>query len=91
METPKYFAIRMGNMVIIRRTTKFITKVKSTLVKKGSDFDLVSYTYTGGKIVGALPYKDWQFRTRTLINNGGCLKTSREVVRGLKPFLTLGE
>ena len=90
MKPAKYFAIRVGGMVIIRRTVVGLQRVRSKLYRPNGEFVLTQTSWTGGKIVGSLPYKELVSRTGISIVDTGCAKLTKDIVVGLKPFIIRG-
>lgn len=73
----KYYAVRVHNMIIVRRTLVGLRKITSTLTKPGTSFALVQTTFTGGKVIGAVPYTVW------LQHGGQTMSTYRKIERSL--------
>lgn len=89
--TYKYFAIRVSNTVIIRRTSDGVQKIKSVLHKPGSEFSLVQISYIGGKPIGSISYNELYNRTGYKILNLGYVRIPVEKVKALRPFLLKGD
>jgi hypothetical protein len=83
----KYFATRVANIVILRRTVTKLTRVRSMLYKPNSEFRLEQVTYTGGRIIGCLTYPEWAKYSKIGIQPGGCARLTREQVRALDPYI----
>jgi hypothetical protein len=58
----KYYAIRVGGIVLFRRTVGTLQRVRSSLYRPRTDFKLEQVTYTGGKVVSCMPYSVWVTR-----------------------------
>lgn len=89
-----YYAIRIGGMIILRRTTGKLSIIKSTLYSKSTPFALEQITYIGGKVIGTISYAEWLKRVSFVgsrLNNNNCTKVAREIIRSLRPFLQKGE
>lgn len=89
MKQYKYYAIRMQNTIIVRRTLLGLKQVTSKLHKPGTDFVLQQVTYTGGIVIGSMNYQDW-------VKHGGPTistykKIERTLARAMRPFLVGGE
>lgn len=84
----KYYAIRVANMIIFRRTVNKLRKVQSRLYKPNTEFSLAQITYTGGKVVGCMPYANWVMYTATGIRVGGWKLVTRDRFRALDPYIT---
>lgn len=85
----KYYAIRVVNMVIFRRTVAQISLVKSRLYKPNSTFIVEQVAYTGGKVIGSIPYSEWcAHGGRAFARH---LRITREQFRALSPFMQKGE
>lgn len=83
----KYFAIRFANTVIFRRTVNTLQKVRSVLYKPRTEFRLEQVTYTGGKVIGCMPYATWVKYGAKQISDNGCIKLTREQYRALDPYI----
>jgi hypothetical protein len=85
----KYYAIRVANTIVIRRTVGHITLVRSRLYKPNSGFEVEQLTYTGGKSIGTMSYNEW-------VAHGGLrlakhAKITREQYQAMRLFLHKGE
>ena len=85
----KYYAVRVLNTVIFRRTVTQLSKVQSKLYKPGTNFVLTQVTYIGGRIIGSMSYTDW-------VKFGGkgfntVTKVPREQYRSLLPYMQKAE
>lgn len=89
----KYFATRVGDMVIIRRVLKELKVIQSKLYKPGSEFALKQVSFTGGKVIGAIKFTDYTSRCGSDYRFGTryVVRLDRSIVRALKPFLISGE
>ncbi len=87
----KYYAIRVANGVIFRRTVGTIEMVKSIITKRNSDLLLQQVSYRGGKVIGYMPYTEWVSYTGTAINLDGYKKLTRERYKALLPFIRVCE
>lgn len=88
----KYYITRVGNTVIIRRTSKRINQVKSMLYSKmNPEYRLVQLSYTGGKAVGTIHVSELAARCKMSVAIGKCHEISWSKVKALKPFLQKGE
>lgn len=90
----RYYAIRVGGMIIIRRTVDKLKMVKSVLYNKDKSFALTQIAYVGGKVIGTLGYLEWCNRvsfTGSKIGNNCCIPVKRDIIMSLKPFLQKGE
>jgi hypothetical protein len=83
----KYYAIRVANTVVFRRTVGQIQRVRSTLYKPNSDFRLEQVTYVGGSAVGCISFLEWTKHGGARIPINGCLKITREKFRALDPYI----
>lgn len=83
----KYYAIRILNKVIIRRTVGKLTRVSSTLYSHTTKFKLKQVTYTGGTVVGIIHYNQWIRSGYTGIKVNGYEKLTRVAYKAIKPFL----
>lgn len=88
MGAVKYYAVRVHNMIVIRKTKFGLRKITSTLSKPGTVFALRQVTFTGGKVLGVIEYKEW-------VNHGGpsvltYKQVERTTVKGMEPFLVRG-
>ena len=83
----KYYAIRVHNMIVFRRTVGKLNKVRSLLWKPRSDFRMEQITYTGGKVVGCMTYTDWVNHGGRGIGLNGCLLVNRDHYRALGPYI----
>jgi hypothetical protein len=81
----RYFAIRVGNFIIFRKTVGKIRRVKSMLYRPYTEFVLTQVTYTGGKIVGCMPYKAWLEHSGKQFS--GIMLVPRDKFRALIPFI----
>jgi hypothetical protein len=84
----KYYAIRVGNMIMFRRTINTLKKVRSVLYKPGTEFRIEQITYSGGQAVGCMSYNDWATHGGKRLNSGMCSLVSRETYRSLGPYIT---
>ena len=84
----KYYAIRISNTVVFRRTVSQIQKVRSVIYKPNSDFRLEQITYVGGNAVGSMPYSEWTKHKGTRLATDACVKIARETYRALDPYIT---
>lgn len=87
----RYYAIRVGNTVILRRVTDKLQVVKSVLLNKKTGFLMTQISYVGGRVVGTIHYTEWHKRGGPGINYGKATKIERSLARALKPFLLPGE
>ncbi len=87
----KYYATRVGNSIVFRRTVNKLYMVKSQLYKPYTDFHLIQIGYTGGRIVATMPYKEWTRRGGSAINIGRYAKVPREQFKALSPFMQCGD
>jgi hypothetical protein len=87
----KYYAIRVSNSVIFRRTVKQLTKVKSEVYSTASSFRVTQISYCGGKIVATMPYIEWSRHGGKPLNSSKCIRITREEFRGLVPFMQKSE
>jgi hypothetical protein len=83
----KYYAIRVMNTVVFRRTVNQIQKVKSVIYKPNSDFRLEQVTYIGGTAVGSMSYNDWAKHGGSRLSINACIRVSREQFRALDPYI----
>lgn len=85
----KYFAIRVGDMVVFRRTVNSITKIRSVLYNPHkADFRLEQITYTGGTVVGSISYVMWcKYAGAIRISIGSCKQIDRSLFRSLDPYI----
>lgn len=90
MKPVKYFAIRVGGMVVIRRTSVGLQRVRSKLYRPNAEFALTQVSWTGGKVIGSLPYRELVNRVGIQITDNNCAKVSVDTVRGLRPFMIKG-
>lgn len=81
----KYYAIRVGNSVIFRRTVGTLQKVRSILYKPRTEFKLEQITYTGGKIIGCMSHIDWYNHMNKNLNS--ITRLTREQYRALDPYI----
>lgn len=87
----RYFAIRIAGTILFRRTADKLTRMRSTLYKPRTELRLEQVTYTGGRVVGSMPYADWRkLGKREIADNGYCAVT-RETFRALQPYMQKGE
>jgi hypothetical protein len=84
----KYYAIRVGNTIVFRRTVSTLKKVRSVLYKPGTEFRIEQITYSGGQAVGCMPYNDWATHGGKRLNICMCSTISRETYRSLAPYIT---
>lgn len=87
----RYFAIRVANTILFRRTVDKITRVRSSLYKPGTTLKLEQISYTGGRVIGSMPYSEWLRCGKRQITNNGYVAVSRESFRALKPYMQKGE
>lgn len=85
----KYYAIRIANAVVFRRTVLQVTCVRSVLHKPGTDLLLEQRTYVGGKVIGFMPYNVWTRHGGTPFTK--CLRITRDLYRSLSPYITKSE
>lgn len=84
----KYYAIRIADGIVFRRTTGKLQKVKSTLYKPGTNFRLMQVSYTGGKVVGCMSYSEWVAHAQRGIATGNYAKIDRELFKALDPYIS---
>jgi len=84
----KYYAIRVANTIIFRRTVNQLFMVRSMLYKPRSEFKLEQISYTGGIIIGSMPYIEWLNHGKREIRVNGCTRIQREDYRALDPYIT---
>lgn len=84
----KYYAIHIDKMVVIRRTLKGLKLVLSKLYKPEAGYTITQQTYTGGIVIGTMKYTDWYKYQKQSIPAQKALKTTREVVVALAPYIT---
>ncbi len=87
----KYYAFRMSDIVVIRKTTQKLKKVKSVLRNPTTSFVLEQVTIIGGLIVGTIKYTEFNSRTKIVLSNLQCKPIERATARGLLPFMNTGE
>lgn len=87
----RYYAVRVYNTVIIRRTSKRISKIKSMLYKKGTEFSLVQISYIGGKVIGTIYAAELHKRCGVSVQVSKCVEINWSKVKALKPFMQKGE
>lgn len=85
MRPPRYYAIRVHNMVILRRSLTGLRKVTSSLLKSESGFQLKQVTFCGGIVLGVLPYTDWCKHGGPSITS--YVKIERALARSMEPLL----
>ena len=85
-----YFAIRVQNTIVFRRTVSRIKRVRSILYKPNTEFKLQQVTYTGGRVIASMPYVTWATHGGQALNLGGCVKITKEFYRALGPYLQKG-
>lgn len=81
----KYYAIRVLGMVIFRRTVNHLSKVESRLYKPGTSFVLTQVTYTGGRIVGSMSYRQWTELGGRAFSS--VMKVSRDQYHSMLPYM----
>jgi hypothetical protein len=81
----KYYAIRVGNTIMIRRTLIGLKQVTSMLMKPGTQFVLKQVTYTGGIVIGSLSYRDWIRLGQSELRS--YKKLDKTMVRSLRPYI----
>lgn len=81
----KYYAIRVQNTIVIRRSLVGLKIITSILSKPNTDFLLKQTTYSGGVVIGSLPYKEWVGHGGPTI--GAYRKVDRTLVRSMQPYL----
>lgn len=86
-----YFAIRVMNTVIFRRTVAKVKKVRSVLYKPNTEFRLEQVTYTGGKVVGSMPYAMWVKHGGGQIKVSACISITRELFKAMGPYIQKGD
>lgn len=84
----KYYAIRVSDNIVFRKTANTLRRVKSVLYKISTDFRLVQISYTGGRIVGCMSYANWRECGGKPLAMGNCLRIDRELYRSLDPYIT---
>lgn len=85
----KYYAIRIANMIVFRRTVKKLTRVKSVLYRPRTDFRLEQVTYTGGTVVGCMSYYDWTMHGGNALQPGNWIQLPKERFRALGPYMNI--
>ena len=88
MGQTRYFAIRVGNTVMFRKTVGTISVVRSVLRGRTTDFWLEQTTYVGGRPAGSLGYTRWRELGGGRIRRDGYLQISKQTYRGLDPYIT---
>lgn len=83
----RYFAIRVANTVVFRRTTNKVQKAKSVLYKPKTDFKLEQVTYTGGRVIGCMPYTLWVKYGGAALSPDRLTQLSRDEYRALDPYI----
>lgn len=84
----KYYAIRIGNTLVFRRTVNKINKVSSLLYKPNGIFRLQQVTYTGGKVMGCASYDTWLNTGGRQIAIGNYKKLDRSIYKAFEPYIT---
>jgi hypothetical protein len=86
----KYYAIRVLNTVVIRRTVGPINLVRSRLYTPTNGKVIIEQTtYTGGKVIGTISYAAWTAHGGKAFLKG--VRITREQFRAFRPFLQKGE
>jgi hypothetical protein len=84
----KYFAILVANTVIFRRTVSSLQRVRSVLYSRlNAEFRLEQVTYTGGRVMGSMPYKQWLEHGGQALRLNSCTLVTRERFRALDPYM----
>ena len=83
----KYYAIRVCNTVVFRRTVNKLKRVRSVLYNPRTEFRLEQVTYNGGLTVGCMSYTDWISHGGSKLNINGCLHITREQFKSMQPFI----
>jgi len=83
----KYFAIRVANTVIFRRTINTLQKVKSVLYNPRTEFKLEQITYTGGRVIGCMPYLEWSRHGGSRLSTSCFTQLTKEQYRALDPYI----
>lgn len=86
MKPYKYYAIRVNRSIVFRKTVIGLKKVQSKLTKKNGTI-LVQTTFTGGIVIGSIPYQEFLVKTGRQIADGGCKLIERDTVHALYPFI----
>jgi hypothetical protein len=83
----KYFAIRVGNTVVFRRTVGQLQRVRSVLYKPKTEFRLEQVTYSGGRVIGCISYNDWATHGGARLAGNMCIRIDRAQYKALDPYI----
>jgi hypothetical protein len=87
----KYYAIRVLNTIVFRRTISELKRVRSVLYRPRTEFRLEQVTYTGGRVIGSMSAALWQKHGGKLMQHSQCIRVTREQFRAMEPYMQKGE
>ena len=83
----KYFAIRVANSVVFRRTVSTVQRVRSVLYNPLTGFKLEQVNYVGGTPIGCMPYVDWKKYSKITLNINQGKQIDKSLYRSLDPYI----
>lgn len=86
----KYYVVRIGGLLVFRRSLLGIRKVTSKIYKPGTEFVMSQSTWTGGIVIGSMPYSKWYSTQKKQIASGGAIKITKDVYVSMLPYVTKG-
>jgi hypothetical protein len=84
MKPYKYYAIRVGQTIVVRKSLNGLKQITSRFYSVKNGLDIKQVTYTGGIVVGTLDVRLWAKLKGTIVTTFKPL--TRDEAKGLIPY-----